>query len=101
MAWASTRPAPVLVEASIFYEYRPDPDDEDELQFRERQLAVKEFRGMSLAAIESQGEGPSSEIVPGGAITEVARATGAGSYKITQTTNVAISPWQNLPSAAS
>jgi hypothetical protein len=93
MAWASTRPTGVVVEKSQYFEYRPDPDNEDELEARGRERQITEFRGMTFSEAEAS---LSSGVAENGTITESLKATGGGSYKVTSVEDYPMSGWIKL-----
>jgi hypothetical protein len=93
MAWSSTRPTGVVVEKSQYYEYRPDPDNADELEARGRERAITEFRGMTFAAAEAE---IASQVAQNGTIVETLKATGGGGYKITNVEDYPITAWIKL-----
>jgi hypothetical protein len=91
-----TRPAGVIVEKSLYYEYRPDPIDNDWLQYRKRVRTITEYRGLDLAAAEFTYE---SQITDFGTLSESIKPIAGGGYTITRVEDFAEDPgeWASLP----
>jgi hypothetical protein len=92
MAWKSAVDTWVLVSREKYYEFRTDPEDEDNYQKRERLQAVYECQGLTAAAAKA-AQTPAA--YTNGTISYGLSRLAADGYTVTKTYNVSAADWSD------
>jgi hypothetical protein len=98
MSWAAST-TKIKVYEQQYYEFRTDPDDDEEIQRRKKATLVYEYRGLTLAAATSLVNG-----IPASFINAVVSASmapiGGGGWTVTEERDVILQGWTRATGSA-